>query len=324
MVTFALGAYALIGDMRVAAAAAVATAGILAMREDLHDWVGQLTWPELRSALVLLAMTFIVLPVVPDDPIGPFGGVNPRQVWLIAIALAGVSFLGYAAVKYVGARHGVLLAAAAGGLVSSTAVTATNARRAAAGEGSPRLLAAGVALATAISFLRVVVIAAALQPVLLRFIAPPLVTAAVVAAAYAVAAVYWHPDGGGRHRAVKFRNPFGFWSVIGFALLLGAVIVVGRVLGEQLGSAGAIVGAAAMGLADVDAVTVSMARLVPQPLAPTVATFAILAAVLSNTASKLVIGAVVGRGRFAVEVAAMSAACIAAGGIALWLALTFA
>ena len=174
IVTFALGAYALVGDMRVAAAAAVATAGVLAMRENLHGWVGQITWPELRSGLVLLAMTFIALPIVPDDSIGPFGGVNPREVWLIAIVLAAVSFLGYAAVKYFGASHGVLLAAAAGGLVSSTAVTAANARRAAAGEGSPDLLAAGVAVATAISFLRVVVLVAVLKPSLLTLLAPAL------------------------------------------------------------------------------------------------------------------------------------------------------
>jgi uncharacterized membrane protein (DUF4010 family) len=187
MVTFALGAYALIGDLRIAAAAGVATAGLLALREDLHGWVERITWPELRSGLVLLAMTFIVLPIVPDDPVGPFGGVNPRQVWVIAIVLAGVSFFGYAAVKYLGASHGVLLAAAAGGLVSSTAVTATNARRAAAGEGSPRLLAAGVALATAISFARVVAIVAALNPALLVLTAPPLVAAGLVATAFAVA-----------------------------------------------------------------------------------------------------------------------------------------
>src|SRR5262245_26960310 len=68
MITFALGAYALIGDLRVAAAVAVATAGILALREDLHEMVAHITWPELRSGLVLLAMTFIVLPIVPDDP----------------------------------------------------------------------------------------------------------------------------------------------------------------------------------------------------------------------------------------------------------------
>jgi uncharacterized membrane protein (DUF4010 family) len=133
ILTFALGAYSVIGDMRVAAAAGVATAGVLAAREELHGWVKNLTWSELRSGLVLLAMTFVALPVVPDEPIGPLGGVNPREVWVIAIALAGVSFVGYAAVRYYGASRGVLLAAA-GGLVSSTAVTISNARRAAAGE----------------------------------------------------------------------------------------------------------------------------------------------------------------------------------------------
>src|SRR5262245_209758 len=147
MLTYLLGAYAVIGDVRVAAGVAVAAAALLALREGLHDWVEQITWPELRSGLTLLAMTFIALPILPNAPIGPFGGFNPREVWIIAIVLACVSFVGYAAVKYFGARRGVLLAAAAGGLVSSTAVTVTNARRAAAGEGSPTLLAAGVAVA---------------------------------------------------------------------------------------------------------------------------------------------------------------------------------
>jgi hypothetical protein len=106
ILTFSLGAFALMGGMRVAAAAAVATAGILASREDIHSWVAKITWPELWSALVLLAMTFIVLPVVPDDPIGPFGGVNPREIWLIAIVLAAVSFLGYLGVRMLGTKTG--------------------------------------------------------------------------------------------------------------------------------------------------------------------------------------------------------------------------
>src|SRR5215207_385740 len=105
--------------------------------EELHGWVAKITWLELRSGLVLLGMTFIALPIVPSDPIGPFGGVNPREVWIIAIVLACVSFIGYAAVKYFGARRGLLLAAAAGGLASSTAVTIANARHAARGEGEP-------------------------------------------------------------------------------------------------------------------------------------------------------------------------------------------
>ncbi|MGE3146086.1 MAG: MgtC/SapB family protein, partial [Pseudorhodoplanes sp.] len=76
VVTFALGAFAVLGDMRAAAAGAVATAGLLALRQPLHGWVQDITWPELRSVLILLAMTFIVLPVLPNDPVGPYGGVN--------------------------------------------------------------------------------------------------------------------------------------------------------------------------------------------------------------------------------------------------------
>jgi uncharacterized membrane protein (DUF4010 family) len=319
MLTFALGAYAVMGETRTAAALAVGATIILALREPLHGWVERLTWPELRSALVLLAMTFIALPIVPDSPIGPFGGVNPREVWVIAIMLAGASFVGYAAVKYFGASHGVLLAGAAGGLASSTAVTIANARRAAAHEGSPRLLAAGVAVASAVMFARVSVIVFAINASLLAALAPALVAAAVVAMAYALVAAYWRRSGRPKVQEFKLRNPFAFWSVVGFAVLLGVVILVGRAVGNSLGATGAIVGAAVIGLADVDSVTVSLAQLAPQPLSARDATLAILAAVATDTISKIAIGVVIGRGRFAVEIAAMATGCLAAGGAAFWI-----
>jgi uncharacterized membrane protein (DUF4010 family) len=310
----------MVGDMRAAAAAAVATVCILALRTPLHEWLTKIEEREIRSALILLAMTFIALPIIPDDPIGPFGGVNPRETWLIAIILAGVSFAGYLAVKELGSRHGIMLAAAAGGLVSSTAVTASSAKRAAAGEGAPHLLAAGVALATAVSFARVIAIAGFLKPELLRLIAPPLVAAIAVAVAWAFIAAYWRKDDGEEAQTVEFKNPFEFWSVVGFALLLAAIVVAGRALGENLGAAGAIVGALALGLADVDAVTVSMAQLAPQPLSLQGAALAILAAVVSNNLSKIAIGAAVGRGAFALEIAVMAILCLVAGAAAYWLA----
>lgn len=320
MLTFALSAYAMIGDMRAAGAAAVATVCVLALRAPLHDWLSKIKERELRSALILLAMTFIALPVMPDESIGPFGGVKPREIWLIAIILAGVSFVGYIAVKVLGSQHGTMLAAAAGGLVSSTAVTASNAKRAAAGEGTPRLLAAGVALATAVSFARVIAIVTVLKPDLLKLIAPALAAAIVVALAYALVSAYWRGVKDEQEQTVEFKNPFGFWSVLGFAILLAAIVLVGRALGENLGATGAIVGALALGLADVDAVTVSMSQLTPQPLSLRAATLAILAAVASNNVSKVVIGAAVGRGAFAIEIAVMAALCLAAGATAYWLA----
>jgi uncharacterized membrane protein (DUF4010 family) len=324
ILTFALGAYALLGDMRVAAALAVVTAGLLALREGLHGWIRSLAWPELRSGLILLAMSFIVLPVMPDQPIGPFGGVKPREIWLIAIVLAGVSFLGYAAVRYFGERCGVLLAGAAGGLVSSIAVTLANARHAAAGEGSAQILAAGVALAMAVSLVRVLAIVAVLRPSLLTLLVPPLVAATVVAVALAGLWVYCRPDKDSKQGDVPLRNPFSFWSVIGLALTMGVIILLGRFLNELFGSSGAIVGAATLGLFDVDAVTVSMTQLVPTSMSLHHGAFAILAAVTSNTLSKLVIGAAVGRGRFALDIALMSAVAAIAALVALWPALLVA
>lgn len=315
--TFALGAYAVLGDMHVAAALAVGATLLLAMREPLHGWVEQLTWPELRSALVLLAMTFIALPILPSHPVGPLGGINLREIWIVAIVLAAASFVGYAAVKYFGASQGVLLAGAAGGLASSTAVTIANARRAAAAEAPARLLAAGVALASAVMFLRVCAIVFAINASLLALVAPPLLAAAVVATACALVAVYWRNTAAGLSQNVKFRNPFAFWSVVGFAVFLGAVMLVGRLVGERLGATGAIAGAAVIGLADVDAVTVSLSRLAPETLGMRDAAWAILAAAATDTISKIGIGAVIGRGRFAAEIAGVTVLCFMAGGLAI-------
>jgi len=323
LLTFALGALAVAGDSRLAAAGAVAMTGVLALRSEIHGWIQRITWPELRSALVLLAMTFVILPVMPDIAIGTAPGVNPREVWMIAIVLAGVSFLGYVAVKVLGAERGVLIGALAGGMVSSTAVTVTNARRAAAGEVTPGLLASGVAIATAVSFLRVAAIVAVLQPSLLVLIVPAVAPAALTAAAYAIVTVTWREAGSGDSRAPDdFHNPFSFWPVVGFAVLLGVVILLGRVIGETFGTGGALVGAAALGLADIDSVTIAMARLVPAPLDRLGASEAILIAVASNTVSKLVLAVVLGRGRFAAEVTAVTVACWLTGAAGLWLAIS--
>jgi uncharacterized membrane protein (DUF4010 family) len=324
ILTFALGAYALLGDMRVAGAVAVVTAALLAFRESLHDWIKSVTWPELRSGLILLAMTFIALPVLPEGPVGPFGGINPREIWLIAIVLAGVSFLGYVVVKYFGEQRGILVSGIAGGLMSSTAVTFANARRAAADEGAPQLLAAGVALATAVSLLRVLGIVGVLQPSLLTMLAPSLAAATLVTVGFGLFWAYRRRDQDGGHSTARFRNPFSVWSVIALAIAMGAVVLGGRILSDHVGATGAIIGAAVVGLFDVDTVAVSMARLASEPQAQRAAGYAVLAAVASNAASKLVIGMGLGRGRFAWLVALMSVAAVAAGLLALWPVLRFA
>lgn len=320
MVTFALGAYAVVGEPRVAAASAVVITGLLALREALHRWLVNLKWEELRAGLILLAMTFVALPVIPGEEIGPLGGLNPRQIWLLAIVLAGVSFLGYAMVQHFGARRGVLLAAAAGGLVSSTAVMATNARRAGSGEGSARLLAAGASMATAVALVRTIVLVGALNPDLLKIVTAPLAAGAAVSAAAALWLAWKPRDAGGSDPGLRFANPFDLKSVFGFAVLLGAVLIVSRMASERFGTGGVLAAALVTGLADTDSIAYSMATLAPGAMSVAVAGLAVLAAVASNMLSKLAIGVVAGRGVFAVLVAGATALAFAAGAAALALA----
>ena len=176
-------------------------------------------------------------------------------------------------------------------------------------------------MASALMFLRVCAIVLAVNASLLVLVAPPLLAAAAAAVVSAFIAAYWRRSDEPEAQAFKFRNPFAFWTVVGFALFLGAVIVVGRVVGEWLGGIGAIAGAAVVGLVDVDAITVSLARFIPQPLGIQNATIAILSAVATNMISKIAIAGIIDRSRFALEIVAMALACFAAGAVALWTTL---
>src|SRR5690606_22788488 len=145
--TFVLGAYATLGSETVAVAAAVAMAILLALRDTLHSWVRAITWIETRSVLVLLAMTFLALPILPHGPVDPWQVLNPAEIWLLAILIAGVSFAGYVAVRVFGGRRGLAVAAVAGGLASSTATTLSFASLARKQPANKWLLAAGILLA---------------------------------------------------------------------------------------------------------------------------------------------------------------------------------
>ena len=301
--TFALGAYAIIGDMTVAAAAGVAMVVVLASREGMHAWLRRITWPELRAAIVLAAMTFIALPVIPDQSYGPFGGVNFRQVWLLAVVLAAVSFVGYVAVKRFGAGQGLLLAAAAGGLVSSTAVNVTAARRAAAGEADAGLLAASSVLATGVALLRTLALVTLLNTTVAIHTAGPLVLAALVA--FAVAFLMAKDNLGARSKsALKLRNPFSLTETFALAAMLAVVKFITSVVTTYYGSSGALVAAGVGGLVDTDSITYSMAELGRGgSLTPTLAAIGVLLAVASNNVFKIVSGAALGGAAFGIRIA---------------------
>jgi uncharacterized membrane protein (DUF4010 family) len=313
--TYGLGALAVLGDMAVAGAAAVAMTAILASRESLHGLMARITWPELRSALVLLSMTLLVMPLVPDEPIALLGGLNPAKIWRFAILLAAISYLGYLAVRLMGPERGLLFSGAAGGLISSTAVTLSNARAAAAG-GAALVLAAGALMAGAVSCLRTIGIVAFIAPTVAGFLLVPLGIAGLGMALGGFVLVRRTGADGAPARALD--NPFELSAVLKIALLLAAVALISKLAAEKLGPEAVLAVAAITGLADVDAVALSVPLLAPATISPEFAAQAVLVAVAVNISAKAGYALALGGGRYGAAYAGLSLAAGALGALALF------
>ncbi|MCA3364524.1 MAG: MgtC/SapB family protein [Roseomonas sp.] len=312
--TYSLGALAVLGDVAVTGAAAVAMTAILAARESLHGLMARITWAELRSALVLLSMTLLVMPLVPDEPIAVLGGLNPAKIWRFAILLAAISYLGYLAVRLMGPERGLLFGGAAGGLVSSTAVTLANARAAASGGGG-LALAAGALMAGAVSCLRTIGIVAFIAPAVAGFLLVPL---GMVALGMALGGFTLARRAGADEAVVSTpENPFELSAVLKIALLLAAVALISKLAGEKLGPEAVMAVAAITGLADVDAVALSVPLLAPATISLEFAAQAVLAAVGVNICAKAAYAIALGGGRFGSAYAVLSLAAGAAGVLAV-------
>ena len=312
--TFGLGAYAVLGDMTVAAAAGVATMALLAAKEWLHAGLKVLTWPEIRSAVILLAMTFVVLPVLPDQGFGPYEAFNPYRLWLMTIVIACVSFAGYVAVRIAGTQFGPLITGIAGGVVSSTATTLDLARRSREAPAGWRMLLVGALAASAVMFVRVAVVVALFGPSLLSLLSGPLAVAMVVTIAAAIL-IRGMGGEGEASSAIAYENPFDLKAVLGFALLLALVLFLSKSLTGLLGGQGSVSLAAIAGTADVDAITLSMIEVAGRSISAGVAALSILVAVTANSLSKSVLAIIAGARRFGLAYLAVSLAAILAGGL---------
>ncbi len=320
LLTFSLGAYAVIGDIQAAVAAAVATTAILALKTFLHGFVERITWDELRSGLALLVMSFILLPVLPNRAIDPWDAVNPFELWLMTVLIGAISFAGYIAVRLIGYRRGVAVAGMAGGLASSTAATAAMSRLAREQPSQMGACAAGAIFANAIMAPRVLAVVAVINPTLAWRLAAPVIAAGVV---FALAGAFLlrrsASERPGESSSLAVANPLDLFAVLKFGALLATVMVLSRLATHFAGSAGAYALAVVSGIVDVDAIALTMARLGASEIGAGAAAGAVLLALLSNTASKIVMGSVIGGAGMGRRLAAASILAVAGAVAALWL-----
>jgi uncharacterized membrane protein (DUF4010 family) len=317
LVAFSLGALAVLGSSTVAAAAAIVCVGLLAARQQMHAFVRKLTWLELRSGVLLLAMSFVALPVLPNRTIDPWNAFNPYELWLMTVLIAVVSFAGYAAVRLMGEGRGLALSSAAGALVSSTTVTLNNSRLAGERpEAANSMLAISICIAWIVSFLRMTGVAAAVDFHMLEPLWFPILCAVAV---LSLAAVYFWRSGG-RHPAQttkSIENPLDLGYVLRFGLLLSAVTVLANLSRDSLGEGGLLGLAGISGFVDVDPITLSASRNAGETMMYGQAAAAILLAA-ANMVTKMVLTVAVGGMRFGLKLVAAGVLALAAAGAALF------
>ncbi len=308
-----------LGGLALASAIIAVTLLMLVEKTRLHDWVRRLNDAELRAGARFAVLAMVVLPLLPEGPFGPFDAVRPRRLWMLVLLFAGLSFVGYIARRAVGARRGATLAGLLGGLVSSTQVTLAHAR---ASRETPRLaaaLASGALAASTVLFLRTLVAALVLAPPLALALLP-LCALPFVAGVLATAASARQASAAGPAGESGPGNPLQLRGALQMALLFQLVLVLVYAAREYFGSAGLLVSAALVGLTDVDAVTVSMVRMLRDGMPAAAAAQAVAIGILSNTLLKLALACLLGAGRFRLVTGAGLAAICTALAVALLVA----
>lgn len=318
LLTFVLGALAGVGEVVAAGAAAVVTALLLSYKPTLHRWLTALQGAELRAGIKLLLISVVLLPILPNQGYGPWQALNPYAIWWMVVLIAAISFVGYFAIKIGGARRGVIFTGLFGGLASSTALTLHLARKARGDQALTPILAIGILLACGTMFPRMVLVAAMLNPALLpALLGPAVVMGAVV---YGAALLSWRLQGHpADHDDSPLKNPLELTTAITFGLVLAVVLFLGKALQAWFGDAGVLALAAASGVTDVDAITLSLARMSGSDLSLEVAVTGIIIAAAVNTVTKAGLATAIGGRAVGLRVALpLTTAALAGVGLTGW------
>ena len=294
---FALVLTSMLGGMAVrnallAAGVGVLLALLLVARDAIHHFVKTLlTAQDLEDTLIFSATALIVMPLVPDQFMGPFHALNPRNLVMLVVVVMAISAAGYVGTRWLGPRFGLPLSGFAAGFVSSTATIHSMGQRCVADSSVAAPAVAGAVLSSIATFVQMSVLIGLVQPPLLKALALPLLAGGVVASLYGLYFLL-------RSRRDEVSTPveqdrgraFNLRTSITFALLLGAVMTVSAALNAWLGDQGLVLGALVAGLADAHATAASTASLVASgKIQATQAVLPILLGLTTNTLTKAVV-----------------------------------
>ncbi|MGM0537525.1 MAG: MgtC/SapB family protein [Pseudomonadota bacterium] len=318
LLTFCFGAIAVAVDLALAAAGAVITAVILDNKHEIHDLLNKLQAHELDAGLKLLLITVVMLPLLPDDGMGPGDALNPYEIWWMVVLIAAISFVGYFAVRLGGAEKGILFTGLFAGLSSSTALTLHFARTSRQNREIEAMLAAGILLACGTMFPRILIYAAVISPGLLPALLLPISVMGIML--YLPALYFWrhHRQALSVDSPTPIQNPLELRTALLFGGLLAIIMLLGEWLRGILGEAGIYLLAAASGVADVDAITLSLTRMSLERIEPSTAVLGIVIAAAVNNLFKSGLATVLGTRHLGKRVALPMVASMGVGLTLAW------
>jgi uncharacterized membrane protein (DUF4010 family) len=302
--------------MILVAGLGVALTFLLSSKQFFHGIAAKVSREDYYATVKYLIVAVIVLPLLPDQSFGPLGAINARTLGLLVVTISGLSFIGYVAMKLWGAKRGLLLGAALGGLVSSTAVTLSLSNRT---KEEPRLapMAAGaIAVAWTIMLARVAVLVGIADLALLRVMAIPL-GAMIAAALLGLLLTFRRKSDGVDPAQIELKNPFELGSAIKVTLMFALVLFAMKAAQVYAGDQGLYLASALGGTTDVDAVTLSSAKLSKEGLAHATAAISICVAIGVNTIVKTGLAFWFGGTALGKRLVLVGALIIAAGAVAL-------
>ncbi|MCI0745564.1 MAG: MgtC/SapB family protein [Verrucomicrobia subdivision 3 bacterium] len=318
LLTFALGAYLVNGQRSVAFVAAGVMVVLLHLKEPMHRFVATMGERDMRAVMQFTVITLIILPVLPDRSYGPYNVLNPYDIWRMVVLIVSISLFGYVIYKICGATAGNVLGGILGGLISSTATTVSYSRRSKEAPQPHNSVLFVILVASTVAYGRVLIEIAAVAPGKLPLLAFPLATMLgwMVLLSFAL---YWIYRGQTNGNMPEPSNPAELKGAFVFGAIYALMIFAIGAAREQFPPSALYGIAVASGLTDMDAITLSTARLVEQQrLDPTHGWRLILTASLANLVFKAGVAFLLGGARLGVRLLLIFAVAIA-GGLAIML-----
>ncbi len=298
LLMYGIGAYLVLGDAGVAVLMGGIVAVVLQFKQPMHSFVSRMGADDIRVIMQFALLALVILPVLPNENYGPFGAFNPHEIWFMVVLIVGLSVAGYIVYKFFGQHAGMILGGALGGLVSSTATTVSYARRVGEQPHAVGQAAVVIVIASTVAIGRVIVEVAVAATPTIWYVAPPLSVMFLwmLALSFAV----YRFDGGSEAELPPPKNPAELRTAVAFGALYAVIKFAVAATHHYFGHSALYAVAGLSGLTDMDAVTLSTAKLVEQGrLSSSLGWQLILTASVSNLAFKGGVALVLGHRQFA-------------------------